>query len=421
MPPPNAPPAASTPGPGATSRSRWVVVLSSLGALLVMLGLVALAIFGGEDASGGRGHEGPTIQAGVGPPSIHPSPPLPAGCVPDPEHPPKLVMDLDARGVDFGKVKQGQVLERKVTFRSVGAGPLCIRELQTGCGCVKAHLDGDKRRYESGETGTITLVLDSAGRSGLQDKAFTVVTNELVDSRRTWPVRADISLGVVASSNILDLGRPRKGEPSKGAARLSAPKADAAWKILDVIAKGMGSEPAPAITWTSREIPDPTLRVLELEVTHPGRDVDGLWRAPLIVKLDHPDRTEVTFEATLNVVAPVQATPPMAIFGFLESGTAGREVRVMLRPATAPPVPFHVLSAEVVPSAGKAFDAGGAPFLARVDAGSEADRAPYAVSVRYDGRTRQPGPLEADLVIRTDVKEQPEIRVPLRATLTGRR
>ncbi len=404
--------------PAPDPRARWILLLSSTVAVLVMGGLVWLAVFGWSD---GRAKEG-----GSGGSSDHrglqPSPsgfdpvPMPVGCVPDPARPPRLVMDLEAAGVDFGKVKQGQTVERRVTFRSAGEGPLCVRDVQTGCGCVKAHLDGDKRRYEPGESGTIVLVLDTTGRHGLENKAFSVVTNELDQARRTWPVKADVSLGVVASSHVLDFGRPRKGAPAVGTLRLSSPKADPPWTVTEVLAGTAVNEAAPAYTWELKEIADPNLRILELRVTHPGRSTEGLWRSPVVVKLTHPDRAEVSLEGQMLLMLPVQATPPMAILGYLTPGLPAREMKIHLRPATLPPIPFQVTGLRVDPPAGKTFDAGGAPFV--VQQGAEADGSVF-VSVNYDGKARQPGLVEAQLVVSTSVPEQPELKIQIRATIAG--
>jgi len=411
-------PSVSAPSAGVRDpRARLILVVSSIAAVLVMGGLVALAIV---DGSGSAQRSGATF-------GLHPSPsagdrvpsdpvPMPVGCVPDPARPPKLVADLTEQGVDFGKVKQGQTVERRVSFRSEGEGPLCVRDVQTGCGCVKAQLEGDKRRYEPGERGVVVLVLDSTGRTGLQNKAFTIVTNELEGGRRTWPVKADISLGVIASSHVLDFGRPRKGAPATGKVRLSSPKADAPWTVSSVLAGTAVNEPPPEYSWQVVEVPDPNLRILDLSVTHPGRTRDGLWRAPVIVKLTHPDRPEVSFEGQLQLLPALLATPPMATFGYVENGVPARPIKIHLRPGVLPAQPFEVTGVRVAPLEGKQFDAGGAPFVA--EQGTEADGTRY-VSVSYDGKSRQPGLVLADLVVSTSLPEQPELHVALRATIAG--
>lgn len=401
--------------PPADRRSRAIVAASSAAALAVMGGLVALALWGGDGSAGGskrRTPSGPLVQEAV---------PMPEGCVPDPDAPPAIEVALDAQGVDFGRVRQGQQAERRVTFRSTGRGALCVRDVQTGCGCVTGRVEGDKRRFEPGEQGAIVLRLDTTGRHGLQSKSFSVITNELGQARHAWPVKVDISLGVVAQSSGLDFGRPRKGAPCSASVRLASPRDEAAWKVTGVTVKSMGSEPPPACTWEAREVADPLLRIVEVVVTHPGRAQQGLWRAPLVITLDHPERSEVLLDAQMMILAPVSATPPQAIFGYVESGGATREIPIYLRPSTTPPLAFQVREARIVPVPGQAFDASGAPFEASAVEPAPGGQPGWVVRVRYDGKPRAPGLQEAELVLVTDLPEQPELRVPLRATVAGRR
>jgi hypothetical protein len=203
--------------------------------------------------------------------------------------------------------------------------------------------------------------------------------------------------------------------------RLASPRDEAPWKVTGVTVKGMGTEPAPACTWEAHEVPDPLLRVVEVTVKHPGRVEQGLWRAPVLVELDHPERREVLLDGQMLVLAPVAATPPQAIFGYVEAGGTQREVPVYFRPSTTPAIPFQLREPRIVPMAGQQFDAGGVPFVAGAVEAPPGGQPGWVVRVRYDGKPRAAGLLEAELVVATDLPEQPEVRVPLRATVAGRR
>jgi hypothetical protein len=392
-------------------RARRVLWLSGTGAALVMGGLVALALFGPDDAEPARrlpvevGHASPTLPVGA---------PLPVGCLPDPERPPRLEADLPATGLDFGAVKQGQVIHRDVTMRNAGQGPLCIRQIVTGCGCIKAEIKGEQRRFETGESFTVVVTLDSTGRSGQQKKALTVTTNELEHSQRTWPITADVSLGVIASSNALDFGRPRRGAPAEATLRLSSPKTDAPWTVTDLVPGRVPGQEPPAFVWSATEVADPALRIVEVKVTHPGRREDGMWQGAVVLKTSHPDRPEIHLIAHLTILPPVQATPPAAIFGFVKNGNAEQPQKIMLR--AGPGVTFQVKDIRVEPAKGREASPDGPGFVA--ERGTAPDGTPF-VSVRYDGRDRRPGLVEAVLVVAIDLAEQPEVRVSLKATVAA--
>jgi hypothetical protein len=291
-----------------------------------------------------------------------------------------------------------------------------VRQVQTGCGCVKAEIRGEQRRYEAGESFVVVVTLDSAGRSGGQKKAFTVVTNELEGAHHTWPVIADISLGVIASSNVLDFGRPRRGAPAEATLRLTSPKADAPWSVTELLAGRIPGQEPPTYEWKAVEVDDPALRVLDVKVTHPGRSADGTWQGPVVLKTSHPDRPEIHLQAVLTILPPVQATPPAAMFGFVKGGTVEQPQKIMLRASAG--VTFHVTDVRVETAPGREVGPDGPGFTA--ETGATADGTPY-VSVRYDGRSRRPGLVEAVLVVSTDVPEQPVLRVPLKATVAANR
>ena len=70
-------------------------------------------------------------------------------------------------------------------------------------------------------------------------------------------------------------------------------------------------------------------------------------------------------------------------------------------------------SHEVLPKDGHEVPAGGLGFVAKIGK----DDKGWFVDVSYDGKSRKPGLIEGVLVVHTDDEVQPEVRVPLRATI----
>ncbi len=400
-------PAEPVPGTAAPDRrGRAVLLLTGLATALVMGGLVALAL-------GGGGAEAPPAPVGAGSLPGAGSPPLPPGCAAVPEAPPRLVLDLPESGVDFGRVKQGASIEREVPFRNAGTGVLCLVQQGTPCGCVKlTYKDPTKTRYEPGEAGAVVLTLHTEGHQGVQSKNFWIYTNELENPRHTWPVKADISQGVIVSAGHFAFGRHRRGERATATLRLTSPKADAEWTVTDVVVGKVGSQEPPAMPFEVKPVDDPNLRVVEVTVTHPGREVEGPWSAPVTIRTSHPDRPEIPVMAYLDVVAPLMASHPVGVFGFVQAGVP-KELTIRVT-ATTPGTTFRLLEALVEGPGGAAPGPEGPGFTATLLA--DAKDGPQ-VRVAYDGKGRKPGQLEATLVLRTDLPEQKELRIPLRATV----
>lgn len=422
----------SDPGPAPDRRSRRVLVLTTVASVLVMGGLVALALGGGGPPAGG---DAPPAASDVALSAAPRPPELPAGCVPDRERPPRLVVDLPAAGVDFGPLRQGQVVEREVAFRNAGTGVLCLLDQGTPCGCVKLALkDPTKRRFEPGERGTLVLTLSTEGHQGLQKKSFWLYTNEVEDARRTWPVTADISLGVVTDSATLAFGSHRRGEPATTTLRLSSPATDGEWQVTGLEVTGPRTPGAPEIQLTYEAVPwsDATHRGWTLTVRHPGLAKEGLWQSPVLIRTTHPDRKELALSAYFEAASAVRVWPSSLVFGFIVSGSTPTPRDVQLLPLSKD-VAFHVRGARIEPLAGPS----GAPdtaasspgFTCEVLAPPAPDAPPPApglppraqhpvVRVSYDGRRRAPGSLEAVLVIDLDLPDLPEVRVPVRGTVT---
>ena len=92
---------------------------------------------------------------------------------------------------DFGKVKEGPVLEYSFRFTNAGDKPLVIEKVQTSCGCTGAATDG-KKEYGKGEGGEIKITFNTQGREGPQEKFVTVYTNEIRNSAKVLKFTCDI-------------------------------------------------------------------------------------------------------------------------------------------------------------------------------------------------------------------------------------
>jgi hypothetical protein len=357
---------------------------------------------------------------GAAPYPLHRGPvelPLPEGCTSDPDRPPKLVFDLPPEGLDFGRMKQGEVREREVTFRNDGKGLLCLRgdAPKTGCGCVRAAFVGTKRKFEPGETGTIKITVDTTSREGEQRKSVTVATNDSLVPTSVFDVRAQVSVGVIVSGAHLNFGKVARGAPAEASLRLRSPLEDEGWTVTEVVALKLPNRPEPpALTFTVTEVPDSKQRVLDLKVHHPGRSEFGVYGDTIEIRTTHPDRPTIQVQSYLEALAPVNAWPARFVLGTLEPG---RTMRSRLVPAAG--VTFEILSVSIEPLPGRAVDPAGIPYSAtfgRPAEGVKAQPGEWWVEVRYDDSTgatsaRKPGPLEAVLVVQTSLKELPEMRL----------
>lgn len=76
---------------------------------------------------------------------------------------------------DFGKIAEGEKVAHIFAFQNKGPGKLVISSATTSCGCTVPKFD--KNPIPAGKGGTLEVVFDSSGRSGIQTKTITVRSN----------------------------------------------------------------------------------------------------------------------------------------------------------------------------------------------------------------------------------------------------
>ncbi|MBC7400003.1 MAG: DUF1573 domain-containing protein [Mucilaginibacter sp.] len=76
---------------------------------------------------------------------------------------------------DFGKIKQGESVSHRFGFTNMGQSPLIITTATASCGCTTPTWP--KTPVLPGDTGSIAVTFNSAGKSGLQDKQIKITSN----------------------------------------------------------------------------------------------------------------------------------------------------------------------------------------------------------------------------------------------------
>jgi hypothetical protein len=76
---------------------------------------------------------------------------------------------------DFGKINEGDSVVHQFKFKNIGKSPVIISNATASCGCTVPKWP--KEPVLPGKSGTIDVVINSAGKVGLQDKMITITTN----------------------------------------------------------------------------------------------------------------------------------------------------------------------------------------------------------------------------------------------------
>jgi uncharacterized cupredoxin-like copper-binding protein len=91
---------------------------------------------------------------------------------------------------DFGKVKEGNIVEYTFSFLNTGKEILKIKDVRTSCGCTAALVSSEK--LEPGSEGTLKVELDTKNRSGKMSRTITIQSNDPRDPTKILTVYAEV-------------------------------------------------------------------------------------------------------------------------------------------------------------------------------------------------------------------------------------
>lgn len=86
------------------------------------------------------------------------------------------LLQLEKTDVQLSRIKQGVSVEQSFRYTNTGKKNLEMRAIQSNCSCVVAAYD--KHVLKPGESGVITFEFNSTGRTGTQNKAITIYSND---------------------------------------------------------------------------------------------------------------------------------------------------------------------------------------------------------------------------------------------------
>ena len=86
------------------------------------------------------------------------------------------LLKLDTNALDLGRARQGIILEKEAVIKNNGKKELSIRAVQPNCKCISSVLSQNK--IPSGGEARLRIQLKSEGRTGTQQKAITIYSND---------------------------------------------------------------------------------------------------------------------------------------------------------------------------------------------------------------------------------------------------
>lgn len=85
-----------------------------------------------------------------------------------------LADSLSVDTIDFGKVRSGEVLERRLALKNSSERPIVLITTDTSCGCLE--LEYPKEPVKGGEAVEAKMTFFSSGYNYFAPRSFTLVT-----------------------------------------------------------------------------------------------------------------------------------------------------------------------------------------------------------------------------------------------------
>lgn len=202
---------------------------------------------------------------------------------------------------DFGKVKQGDVVEHDFVFKNEGGAPLIVDKVETTCGCTAALVS--EKTIAPGKEGRIKVVFDTRGYAGRLSRYLYLISNDADKRRRELALVADIEVPPSARIDVdrynVDMGLVLEGESPSGKVVIkSAGERELRVEMAHENVKFFsGGKPLAS----SFSLPRGESR--EVEMRFPPQSKPGVNRDYVLVKSNDPVRSTLSIYVSRYVVS----------------------------------------------------------------------------------------------------------------------
>jgi hypothetical protein len=292
---------------------------------------------------------------------------------------------------DFGVSPKGTVLVHYFRFTNNTKNTVTLGQPRVSCGCVTPALT--KATVAPGETAAVIAYMDTRRipHAGVTKTVIVYVpfhspVFEEVALKVTTVTRDDLLM----SPDTIAFGTTTKGKTPKATTKVTF-TSDANWEVKK--ATSTGAYVIPEFKLASRNGTTVTYEITaNLDKDCPA----GNWTSDIYLETSNAAVAKLRIPVTVNVVAPVAASPETVAFGNVRMGSTP-EQKVTIQSST----PFKILAVK------------GADDQVTVKIDKDAAQAVHTVVIA--ATPRAPGGFTRMIEIVTDNKDQPSIVVPVTA------
>jgi len=301
-------------------------------------------------------------------------------------------MRLDNYSLNLGFSDEGTQIEREIRIRNVGNADLIISDLRSTCGCVTARMHD--KIIPPGRMRKAVLVFDTKQLTGAQTKYVYFQSNDPVSGVMSLGIDVFVRPSKVLVSRAVSLGDVRLRQRAKLTIYVRDP-GDGSLKVDKVVS----DSPILAASLSRCKPADTNYPGYEVNLQMEAGAARGEFRSTVRLFTNLPKEPVVTVLVTATITGGVEAFPEMLFFGRLKKGQeASKSVTV----SKADRTPFTIGKVD-------------SPFeYLTVSVSSREDTKSYTLLAILEDNAPV-GYIKGDVVIHTNNRDQPEIRVPVYA------
>jgi len=302
-------------------------------------------------------------------------------------------LEFEQPTFDFGEVDQGEKVKASFAFKNSGDGPLDILKVVPTCGCTTAELD--KKQYQPGESGIISVTFNTQRFPGKVTKRITVESNDPNRPRTSVTLKGNVTVDIRYAPNSLFFADARMGQSATHEININTGRM-ANLELSDV---EVNIQPECL-----------NARVVQVDATHARLVVtaDGSKfpsqksqiNGTLSFQTNSKAQKTIRIPISIRIQRPI-ATSPRSVYMFASKEGKPREVTVKVR--STDNSNFQILGVE-----------SNSEFIS-ITRGKDEGREKYLVAT-LSGQAEL-GKFEAEIRVTTDNPEQKEVRIPVRGSV----
>lgn len=315
--------------------------------------------------------------------------PIPKGEVP------KIVIDKTEH--DFGKIDKTNKVTAIIKFRNEGKGVLEIKDVKTSCGCTSAK--PEKRSYEPGEDGEVTVTFNPSRFQGPITKTVTIMTNDPEKPSYQCKIMAEIIVDIMVKPQVLFVQNLKRSETRTEKITIYTERLDKL-EISDLACD------RDFLTYKMERVDDKTVDIM---VTVKGADIPSDQKrvfANLSYKTNGKGEAEEKTRVHVMVQDPVEVQPP-AIYLFGSKQGFAREIKIRLSSTVDTALEIKDVVFEMEPASAKEYVT--SEIISDEKTG-------LSLQVKL-GEKAEKGKFEGKIILKTNLAEQPEVIVPLKGSV----